>query len=488
MSLTIKNTTLLICFLLSSCARIETHRSIASTSEDYTSCSEVFSSFITKSSIKTKLHILKKDLFLINVDDYKKQDSVTKIIQRFKVIVTEIKNVDDFFIVLDFLKEISATRRIEESTTHLFASKVQMLISSTNFKSKILDLSKSMSSSDKFTILSKLKEIDNIVKLMGSENQRNITFMSIRGHIKDIELIFDPNSYVYFIDEIIDLTMAKNAHSTNTILAEKFNRFLDDGEIYIQKDIFSLETSRIINSLPPEVQKKARDYAFKKYTDFIKVNNKDMRRNMEFLIRAFSQDDFKNLKKSINQENYIEKINNIFKTVNPRVSYEFEDVLSLVKTIQENLTNTMLKDNESLYIYGSLPNGKANLEVSDIDIHFHSDGFQRNKDSLSKWQILANDPELKEFRNKYELQKVEERGKSNIENLINTENKLAESLNRSAIKQGSLLGSIADDSDFFKIDKLGVYNSIILEVFTDKIRIHIIDVFSKEQNIKTLDI
>uniref|UniRef100_UPI0035681937 hypothetical protein n=1 Tax=Halobacteriovorax sp. TaxID=2020862 RepID=UPI0035681937 len=253
-------------------------------------------------------------------------------------------------------------------------------------------------------------------------------------------------------------------------------------------DIFSIETANIVDSLPDNIKEKAQAYILKKYHYFEELKNKDMRRNMEFLTRAFLQKDYRDLKNSISNANYVSKINSLFKQVNPKVTYNFQTVLDLAKTIQENLVQTTLKSNESLYIYGSLPNGKANLSISDIDIHFHSNANKRNKDSLMEWQILARDPELKEFRNKFELDKIRERGQSNLESFIETEDKLAVQIGREEFERGSLLGSIADDSDFFSPTNLGVYNSILLEVFNNKIKIHIIDIFSKDKIITTLDI
>lgn len=479
---------LLICLTLSGCAKFITNRTIASTPQLNSSCSDIVSNFLNTEQFKVKLQSLKQDLLLVNIEDYKEKEKVQEIFKRLKTITLEIKDTDEIFNLLKFLKEIAATKRVDNSTTHLFASQVQYLLSSIDLKKKILSLSENLSDNDKFSILENLKEIERIIIFIGIENKRNINSMKIQGHIKDIELIFSPESYKYFIDEIIDLTTPKNTNSLHQILAKNYNTFLEYDEVYINKDIFSPETAKIIHTLPTEIQNKAKRYAIKRYEEFSKKGNKELRRNMEFLIRVFSQNEFNEVKSSINLDNYIEKINLLFKSVNPSVQYNFEEVLNVSKIIQENLAVPMLKENESIYIYGSLPNGKANFKTSDIDIHFHGEGFQRNKDSLSKWQILATDPELKEFRNEFEMKNITNRGTSNTQFLASTEEKVAKIIGRKNFKQGELLGSIADDSDFFKLNKLGVYNSILIEVFNNKLRVHIIDVFSSSNQHLTIEV
>uniref|UniRef100_UPI003566F33D hypothetical protein n=1 Tax=Halobacteriovorax sp. TaxID=2020862 RepID=UPI003566F33D len=118
--------------LLSSCARIENRRDVASTAEVQSSCSEITKQFLKRSNHKSNLQNLKSSLLQINVDDYKTKDLFEEVEDRFKRTIAKIKNVDELFDIFDFLKVISSVKRVDQGKVHLFASKIQYLISQGN--------------------------------------------------------------------------------------------------------------------------------------------------------------------------------------------------------------------------------------------------------------------------------------------------------------------------------------------------------------------
>lgn len=207
---------------------------------------------------------------------------------------------------------------------------------------------------------------------------------------------------------------------------------------------------------------------------------KTYRRNVETLHRILYHKELQQLMQlspRSSRESLVTAIDAYWKSIYEpqwKDTYSFAKVLEIAKALQKSAIFKAVPE-ASIDIYGSLPNGKADLKSSDIDIHPDTILMTEYINMMTERIRDYSDPFAEDRHGEYRRSKEDIQNFSNI--LLETERQLAQAIGQSQYAPAQLMTIVPTSSDyFFKPEIINYYNPIRITVSKRGITVEIHDV------------
>lgn len=414
-----------------------------------------------------------------------------EIIDGMEKLVRNANFPDDLLGILNSLNELAFKKRNyiinEREMIDLASQHIYKLIVETSLLNKIYALRPSFTDSQSETFLEVFNLLEKNVYQMLEENKGNI-HSRLRSIRLQVEVIFNEGKAPQFLDYILNEYSTYNPSTITPVLAE----------IYISQVFTSLKNSmqyfspftvRLLANLSNDMRTRLNKTLGEEYIKVLNLSEKadaddraelkKKRRNLEFLKRVLNNDVFQEQFSKIESGQYTsaigKRINTYFKSANFDYRYDFNKVLDIANDLKSSSITDLMEEGDYFILYGSFPNGKMDLRKSDIDLHPSKELLKRENDTFQLWTIFDRDPELETYSNKMKFDEIYKRGIEKTSILKEVENEIAKAMNIEIDRKGSFLSIIANDSDFFDIEKLGVYNPVIIKIYKDQVIVNIVD-------------
>ncbi|EQC50184.1 hypothetical protein M899_2931 [Bacteriovorax sp. BSW11_IV] len=414
-----------------------------------------------------------------------------EIIDGMEKLVRNTNSPDDLLGLLDSLNDLAFKKRNyianEREMIDLASQHIYKLIVETSLLNRIYALRPSFTVSQSEAFVQGFNLLEKNVYQMLEDNRGNIhsRLKSIR---MQVEVIFDETKAAQFLDYILNEYSTYTPSTITPVLAE----------IYISQVFTNLNHSmqyfspfsvRLLANLSTDMRAKLNKTLGEEYIKVLKLSEKadaddkaelkKKRRNLEFLKRVLNNDVFQEQFSKIESGLYTQaigkRINTYFKNANFDFKYDFNKVLEIANDLKSSSITELMEEGDYFILYGSFPNGKMNLKKSDIDLHPSKGLLKRENDTFELWTIFDRDPELETYSNKLKFDEIAKRAIERTSILEQVENDIAKTMRTEIERKGSFLSIIANDSDFFDIEKLGVYNPVIIKIYKDQVIVNIVD-------------
>lgn len=199
---------------------------------------------------------------------------------------------------------------------------------------------------------------------------------------------------------------------------------------------------------------------------------KVVKRNLEIVYRFLFEHDLKSLIQTLPSAStkleMLASVNRYISTTTSgltgggRGNYDFSLVLNVAKQLQSHLQEHLDDRENYIQLYGSFPNGKANLLSSDVDVHLSDRMSEAFLSPYTNFQTVFMDL------------------------MANAENPIAEALGQLHFEKGKLVTYIVESPSVSAERRHGVinnfaeYNPIVVKILKGQISIQIFDATTQE--------
>ncbi len=398
----------------------------------------------------------------------------------FKKIINNLNSPKDINFLLNELQNLAMIQtpkrkdgRADFSNPH-WMSLFGRSLAKGNFLEKLMQLKNNFSKEDIVEFEKQIKELDKKIEtyIYNTWDKRNFKiFLTQCLTVFQSDRIFE---YLKLVDEY---NKGLEHSSSVNVWALEYDKDLHHHEVY------SKDSTKLFLTLPMEIREKGKKQRWTKFLesatkmetalkDWEMVMEKATRRNQEFWLRNFGQDQvdemFLKLKglKTVSKEEITKVVDTFYKDFYPkgeefktdRGNYSFAKVLDVAKKLQKSKLGMKMKKGDHLLIYGSFPNGKASMKSSDLDVHPNSSFTKSHRSDFETWQRGAKDNPI----------------------FVDTEKEMAKEMGIDRYEAGAVLQMIPDPAqkfghDFFSKECLGIYNPILVTVTPDSVIVNIVD-------------
>ncbi|MDD4976842.1 MAG: hypothetical protein PHY93_20980 [Bacteriovorax sp.] len=247
----------------------------------------------------------------------------------------------------------------------------------------------------------------------------------------------------------------------------KFARGLGENNPYHSNFGFTLSTASALRSIPEKENLEAK----KKIIELLQTPNKPLRRNYEAVHKVLFESEFQQLltalksQKSISAKNVDTLMNDYWTKIGLSPSYSFQKVRESAQSIQKGPIGKLIGE-DSILLCGSLANGKAKLNTSDIDLIATGNFGKAYEKSFPEGEF----PKITPFVDK-------EAATSLVHDILAEENRVAPILNRGIREPGELLSI---HPDIFDPASYMQYNPISVVITKDKFFLRLYDFFGSK--------